>query len=171
MSDWLDKLKEYAPSIASAVLSGGATLPQLAYKAISDATGVDVSSIGQARAAVEAADPETMLKLKQADHAFEIEKRRMAYENTDSARSMHKENHEQADKIADRVMKWNLAYVILTLGIQCVSIYLLKDFGTQLTIISTACGWVLKGLLDERRDVTGFYFGSALGSRLKDDGK
>ncbi len=171
MSQWLDKLKEYAPSIASAVLSGGVTLPQLAYKAISDVTGLDVQTIGQAQAAVESASPSELLALKQADHSFELEMRNLDYGNIDSARSMHKENHEQADKIADRVMKWNLAYVILTLAIQCVSIYLLKDFGTQLTIVSTACGWVLKGLLDERRDVTGFYFGSALGSRLKDDGK
>ena len=168
--EWLNKLKDYAPSIASAILTGGATLPQLAYKAISDATGVDVKSMADAQTAVESATPQQILALKQADHAFEIEKRKMAYANTDSARSMHKENHEQADKIAERVMRWNLAYVILTLLIQCVSIYYLKDFDTQLTIISTACGWVLKGLLDERRDVTGFYFGSALGSRLKDKG-
>jgi hypothetical protein len=169
--NWLDKLKDYAPSIASAVLSGGATLPQLAYKAIADATGLDVSTIGQAQAAIESASPAELLSLKKADHDFAIQMRKLDYSNMDSARSMHKENHEQADKIADRVMKWNLAYVILTLTIQCVSIYFLKDFGTQLTIISTACGWVLKGLLDERRDVTGFYFGSALGSRIKDSGQ
>lgn len=169
MSNWLDKLKEYAPSIASAVITGGATLPQLAYKAIADATGVDVKNIGEAQVAIESATPDQLLALKRADHSFAIEMRKLDYSNLDSARSMHKENHEQADSIAERVMKWNLAYVVLTLIIQCVSIYLLKDFGTQLTIISTACGWVLKGLLDERRDVTGFYFGSALGSRLKDN--
>jgi hypothetical protein len=113
-------------------------------------------------------DPIAAVEYQKAILESKNELERLAYADRESARNMHKENHQQADNIAERVMKWNLAYVVLTLVIQCVSIYLLKDFGTQLTIISTACGWVLKGLLDERRDVTGFYFGSALGSRLKD---
>ena len=69
---WLDKLKEYAPSIATAVLSGGATLPQLALKAISDATGVDVVDSIQAAKAIDNASPDDMLKLKQADNSFKI---------------------------------------------------------------------------------------------------
>ncbi|MEE8598695.1 MAG: hypothetical protein V3S69_04175 [Dehalococcoidales bacterium] len=77
MSQWLDKLKEYAPSIASAVLSGGVTLPQLAYKAISDATGLDIKSMGDAQAAVESATDKELLALKQADHAFELANKKL----------------------------------------------------------------------------------------------
>ena len=70
--DWLNKLKEYAPSIAGVILSGGATLPQLAMKAISDVTGVEISNETQLANMVESASPEVMLKLKQADNSYKI---------------------------------------------------------------------------------------------------
>ncbi len=52
---WLDKLTEYAPDIAAAVLSGGATLPQLALKAVADATGQEVNTEEQMATVVGAA--------------------------------------------------------------------------------------------------------------------
>lgn len=69
---WLDKLMEYAPDIAGAILSGGATLPALALKAIADATGQEVNDETQMKAAIENASPEIMLKVKQANNSFKI---------------------------------------------------------------------------------------------------
>ncbi len=69
---WLDKLKEYAPDIAMAVLSGGATLPQLALKAVADATGQEVTNETQMAEAIKGASPEVMLKVKQANNSFRI---------------------------------------------------------------------------------------------------
>ena len=96
-SKWLDKLKEYAPSIASAVLSGGATLPQLAMKAIADATGEDIQNESQLSTFISGADPETMLKIKQAGNAFNIRMRELDVEleeaelkNQENAREHHK---------------------------------------------------------------------------------
>jgi hypothetical protein len=80
--NWLDKLKEYAPSIASAVLTGGATLPQLALKAIADATGEVVTNETEMAAAINGASPETMLKVKQADNSFKIRMTELANELT-----------------------------------------------------------------------------------------
>jgi len=95
--DWLKKLAEYAPSIAGVVLSGGATLPQLAMKAISDATGVDISNETDLADAVERATPEMMLKMKQADNSFKIRMRELDNElvsselgDTQDARKQHK---------------------------------------------------------------------------------
>jgi hypothetical protein len=79
--NWLDKLKDYAPSIASAVLSGGATLPQLAYKAIADATGLDISSMEQAQAAIESASPAELLALNQAEYTFQKEMEQLLVES------------------------------------------------------------------------------------------
>ena len=69
---WLDKLKEYAPDIASAVLTGGASLPMLAMKAVADATGVRVNSVEELGEVIEKASPEVMLKVTQANNAFKI---------------------------------------------------------------------------------------------------
>lgn len=95
--DWLKKLKDYAPDIAAAVLSGGATLPQLAIKAIADATGNEIATEKDLRIAVEQADPEVMLKITQANNSFKIRMRELDNEllaseldDVKNARSEHK---------------------------------------------------------------------------------
>jgi len=80
--NWLNKLKEYAPDLAMAVLSGGATLPQLALKAVADATGQPVADETQMAEAIEAASPEVMLKVKQANNSFKIRMRELSNELT-----------------------------------------------------------------------------------------
>lgn len=100
---WLDKLMEYAPDIAAAVLSGGATLPQLALKAIADATGQEVNDETQMAAAIQGASPEVMLKVKQANNSFKIRMAELANELTATelgdvqhARESHKDSNMPA---------------------------------------------------------------------------
>lgn len=69
---WLKKLKEYAPEIAMAVASGGATLPQLALKAVSDAVGEEIKDEVKLAEVVKTASPELQLKLQQCNTAFKI---------------------------------------------------------------------------------------------------
>ena len=97
--DWLKKLKEYAPSIAGVILSGGATLPQLAMKAISEATGFEIENETDLALAVERATPEMMRKMRQADNSFKIRMRELDGEILDSelgdiqnARNTHKDS-------------------------------------------------------------------------------
>lgn len=71
--NWLDKLKDYAPSIAAAIFSGGATLPQLAAQMISDATGVKVSTVAEAEKVINAATPDQLLAIKKVDNDFKIQ--------------------------------------------------------------------------------------------------
>ena len=96
---WLDKLMEYAPDIAGAVLSGGATLPALALKAIADATGQEVNDETQMAKAIQNASPEVMLKVKQANNSFKIRMAELANELTATelgdvqhARTAHKDS-------------------------------------------------------------------------------
>ena len=77
---WLNKLKEYAPSIASAVLSGGATLPQLAMKAISDATGVSIENKDQLSSVIANASPELMAQVKKAEQSYILEMEKLSVE-------------------------------------------------------------------------------------------
>lgn len=78
--DWLDKVKQYAPDIAAAVVSGGATLPSLAIKAVADAIGTDIKDESQLAEIVAGSNPDTMLKLKQANNAFKIRMRELDVE-------------------------------------------------------------------------------------------
>lgn len=100
---WLDKLMDYAPDIAGAILSGGATLPQLALKAVADATGLEVNDEEQMSIAIENASPEVMLKVRQANNSFKIRMAELANELTTAelgdvqhARERHKNSNMPA---------------------------------------------------------------------------
>ena len=101
--DWIKKLKEYAPDIVTAVLTGGATLPQLALKAVADATGNEVNTQDDLQRAVESATPEMMLKITQANNQFKIRMRELDNEILSSelgdlanARDKHQHHHMPA---------------------------------------------------------------------------
>jgi heme/copper-type cytochrome/quinol oxidase subunit 4 len=101
--DWIKKLKKYAPDIVTAVLTGGATLPQLALKAVSDATGNEVNTQDDLQKAVESATPEMMLKITQANNQFKIRMRELDNEivlselgDTQDARNNHKHSNMPA---------------------------------------------------------------------------
>jgi hypothetical protein len=95
---WLDKLKQYAPDIAMAVATGGATLPRLAMKAISDAMpGIEINNMDQLIAAVDSATPAEMFSLQESNNAFKLQMKQLSNELTDSeladvqnAREQHK---------------------------------------------------------------------------------
>jgi hypothetical protein len=96
---WLDKLKDYAPDIAMAIISGGATLPQLALKAVADATGQPVTNEDEMATVIGSASPETMLKVKQANNSFRIRMAELGNELTATelgdvqhAREQHKDS-------------------------------------------------------------------------------
>jgi hypothetical protein len=101
--DWIKKLKEYAPDIVTAVLTGGATLPQLALKAVADATGNEVNTQDDLQRAVESATPEMMLKITQANNQFKIRIRELDNDlvatelgDTQDARKSHKHSNMPA---------------------------------------------------------------------------
>ena len=123
--NWLDKLKEYAPHIASAVLSGGATLPSLAMKAVADATGNEVSTQDDLQKAVESASPEMMLKITQANNQFKIRIKELNNEVLDSelgdlANAREKHQHSKMPAVicvSLTVMVAIGAYLLFTLAI------------------------------------------------------
>ena len=150
--DWLKKLAEYAPSIAGVVLSGGATLPQLAMKAISDATGVDISNETDLADAVERATPEMMLKMRQADNSFKIRMRELDNElvsselgDTQDARKQHK--HSKMPAIiccALTVGLFAFSWALMAIEVPQANLGMINTlFGAYLTAwLSTIAYWV-----------------------------
>lgn len=84
------------------------------------------------------------------------------------ARKMYAEQNQQADKIADRITKWNVVYIIGLVAVNCLLVYFLEGNGAVLAAASNIIGLVIRDLLAQIQAVTGFYFGSSMGSKSKD---
>lgn len=91
------------------------------------------------------------------------------------ARDMYKiTGHEQADKIADDIMKRNLPYLV---GLASVNILILVfseklELNTPVVLaVGNLIGMVIQSLINERAQVVGFYMGSSIGSKIKDKAK
>jgi hypothetical protein len=113
-------------------------------------------------------DPKLAAELKATLMANEQEINMAPYKDRQNARDMHNKHPEQADEIANHIMKYNLPYILFLLVANCLAMFFLREYSAILAIISNLIGMTLKSLFDERNCVTGFYFGSSMGSKNKD---
>jgi len=118
-----------------------------------------------------AEDPSLAYKFQLAVMADSHIQEQLELEDRGSAREMYKVNPEKASNIAEHIMKYNLVIIFILVIINILAIDRLQDAGPSLGLISNVIGLVMGGLLSERQAVTGFYFGSSLGSKLKNEGK
>jgi len=92
---------------------------------------------------------------------------RLNLENTQGAREAYKVHHEQADKIANSVMRFNL-WVVLGLVVTNIAVVHFIIDGPLVAIASNLIGIVVGHLIAERQNVINFFFGSSMGSKNKD---
>lgn len=112
-------------------------------------------------------DPELAYKFRVAVMADSHVKEQMQLDNTNAARDMYKVNPEQASKVAENIMKYNLVIVFLLVIINVIAVNHLKDDAAILAIVSNFIGIVMMALLQERQAVVNFFFGSSMGSKNK----
>jgi len=103
-------------------------------------------------------------KILQNEHVL----KKLAFEDRKDARDMYQVHHSQADVIADRIMKWNLPAIVLLLIANAFAAHYFKNDTTLLLTIGNFIGMAIKSLFDERTNVIGFFFGSSMGSKQKD---
>lgn len=85
-----------------------------------------------------------------------------AYEDRKDARQTYRIHPHQADKIAERVMRYNLPFIVGLVIINCVVLHFFRDDAALLAAVSNVLGMAIKSLFDERKEVTGFYFGGSM---------
>lgn len=112
-------------------------------------------------------NPELAYKFKCEVMADSHVREQLDLDNTKSARDMYKVNPEQASKVADGIMKYNLVIVFLLVVINVIAVNHLKDDAAILAIVSNFIGIVMMALLQERQAVVNFFFGSSMGSKNK----
>jgi hypothetical protein len=88
------------------------------------------------------------------------------------ARDMYKTTgHEQADKIAENIMKRNLPYIVIMASVNVLVLLFAETFDLSTAVVlavGNVIGMVIQSLINERAQVVGFYMGSSIGSKLKD---
>lgn len=83
-------------------------------------------------------------------------------QNMGEARSMYTHDNgsrEQADRMAENIMRWNLLYICLFIIALILTVAYVTDSGA-IGIISAAIGAALNQLYNERNTVMGFYYAS-----------
>lgn len=85
----------------------------------------------------------------------------------ENARNMYSKHNEQADRVAERVMRFNIWFVLVMVGMNIAVVHFMREHTELVAIASNIIGIAMRDLLAERHSVTAFYFGSSLGSKNK----
>ncbi|GAA4649028.1 hypothetical protein GCM10023116_13020 [Kistimonas scapharcae] len=94
---------------------------------------------------------------------------RLANEDRQNARALYEKKNATADKVADRIMKWNLPLIaLLVSGYVLIFIYVPER--DPAVLASSALTLVLKGLLDERTTLIQFFFGASSKDEVNEPG-
>lgn len=114
------------------------------------------------------ADPVKAAQVAEAIRNDEMELTRLAFSDLQSARNMYSTTgHDQSDKIAEAVIRYNLPMVGLLVVANALALYFIKE-ATIAVAVGNVIGASVQALWNERQQVIGFFFGSSLGSKMKD---
>ena len=116
------------------------------------------------------ADLEARTRARELLLTQEHEITRLQFADLDSARRMYAQEHDTADRLARQIMGRNLAAVLVLIGANVAGIYLIKE-PTAAVTAGNVIGASIAYLWNERSQVVGFFFGSSIGSKLKDQRK
>ncbi len=110
---------------------------------------------------------EALLELEANRMEWEKEIFQIEVDDRKDARLTYRERNEMADRIARQVISWNL---LMAMGLVVINI-LIPFFVTETSVVvlaSNVIGILLGQVIRERGTVIDFFFGSSLGSKLKD---
>ena len=158
-------LLQFAPDIIDLFSSDKGNKIQKTADIVEGIAAQVTGKTGQDAVAELAANPELAYKFRTAVLADKHVDEELRYADRANAREMYKTSHEASDRIALAIMRWNLPLIGLLIVANVVAAKYL-DADVMLGIASTI-GFVIQSLLKERQDVSGFHFGSSMGSKLK----
>lgn len=163
-------LAKFVPEVIGLFDAKRGKQAQEAVEAVENVAAAVTGKTGdEALKAIEA-DPNLAYQFKTAVMADKHVSAQLDAEDRKSAREAYKIHHEQADKIANSIMVWNLPALLVMAAAQVLVVYLAKKYNLPVeivAIVSNLLGLVIKALLDERHSVVAFFFGSSLGSKMK----
>lgn len=160
-----DKAKQIlgtlAPMLGTAI---GGPFGALAGAALSQALGTSPDDGKATEAALLSANPDTLLKVKQAEQDFTVRMKelgisedKLVYDDIANARA-------REIAVRDNTPR-NLAYLVLGFAGACIAATLMGFTKVDSALAGTLIGY----LVAEARSALAYYFGSSKGSKDKDD--
>lgn len=108
-----------------------------------------------------------LAEIEKSERDWQKEVFALEIEDKKDARLTYREKNEMADRIANQVMRWNLLLAMLLVGANvAVAIFLINP--AIVAIASSTIGILLAQVIRERGTLMDFFFGSSLGSKIKD---
>lgn len=164
--DWKGLVKTIAPVIGTAV---GGPFGGMATKAISSALfGDDETSTGSAleRKISDTLqhDPEALLKLKQADQAFELKMEELGVSREEIAAG----DRNSARNMQIQTRTW-IVPALAGITVACFFGVVFWVLSGEVTLESTVLGYVLGQVSSKAEQVYNYFFGSSAGSKAKSD--
>ena len=167
-------LAKFVPDIIGLFSSKRGKQAQTAMEAVESVASAVTGKTGDDAVKALEANPELAYKFKVAVMADSHVSEQLEAEDRKGARDAYKVHHEQADKVAQSIMKVNLPTIFTLVIVNVIAVYAASYFEMPqgvLAIISNIIGVVIGHLLSERQSVVGFFFGSSLGSKMKNGDK
>ena len=162
-SKWLDVLKTIAPTVATAV---GGPLAGAAVSAIGAALGKPEATAEQLQRHIEDGQltPDAIAKLRELEMQYQNDEKErgfryaeLAFKDVDSARNMQIQTKSQTPTV--------LSYGVLGGGGAMIWAVLMGYAKVDSVLAGTLIGYAVS----EMKQVLGYWFGSSIGSKDKDD--
>lgn len=160
-----EKLLDIAPSIGTALLGApGGAIGAAARSVLKKVFGLDdVASDDEIEAQIASANPEMLLKLRQADNDFKV-KMKEAEVDLEKARYADIDSARQREMAVGDYTNAILAFVILA---AFFGVIVAMTFVSVPTDMKDAFLLLLGGLVVMAKQVADYYFGSSRGSKQK----
>lgn len=161
--NWKSLVSNIAPVLGTAL---GGPFGGLATKAIAQAiTGDENTSDQDLALALQNANPDTLLKLKQADNEFD---QRMAELGVDLEK-IAQEDRGNARALQEKNKSW-IVPTLATITVGCFFAVVFWILSGKVSLESTLVGFVLGQVSAKAEQIYNFYFGSSAGSKEKTAG-
>lgn len=168
----LDVVKAFFPAVGAALEIGGK-----AGKLAADFLGKQVTGTANAKFdeivdILQKSDGDQIKSYQKADIEFQIELIKqninlfeLHNQNTSGAREMYMQKNDMADAIAKTVMRWSLPLILGLIVVAAVG----YTQGVKDPLIYALISGTITQLYNERGVLMNFFFGSSMGSKIKDD--
>lgn len=163
MGNFLETLYEGATNLLGSAVSGvtgGILSKEIVKGALGSVLGISSAEITEEHAKKVQMDVELKKKYESKINDMAFEQVKLHANDTQSARDMYAKKSDMADKIAMRIMTWNLTFISILVAVNVMATIWLDV--ALVGVICSVIGTVIGALIAERSSVVNFFFSKGI---------